>query len=635
MQTSEWQSAFATKVASPKAAIALIPRGRRILIGSGAAEPACLVEALVAEGQHLADNEIVHLLTLGPAPYVQPGLEGRFRHCAFFIGENVRSAVHDGRADFMPVFLSEIPELIRCRRVRIDVAVIQVSPPDAHGYVSLGVSVDVVRAAVDTAELIIAEVNPRMPRTLGDSFVHVNRLAALVPVDYPLPERVPEEQDDISREIGRHVASLIPDGATLQTGIGRIPDAVLACLHERHHLGVHTEMLSDGVMALAQAGVITGKEKTLLPGKMVTSFVMGSRALYQWVHDNPAVEMRPSGFTNDPFTIARNDRMMSINSALAVDLTGQVAADTLGGRFFSGIGGQVDFIRGAARSRGGRPILALPSTAKDGRVSRIQAAFEEGAGVVTSRGDVHYVVTEYGIADLWGKNIRERAMALIEIAHPDFRADLLAKAKERRYVFTDQRVPRAFLPWAEACVVRLRTGQEVKVRPVRMSDEEALQDLFYRLSDESTYRRFLSFKRTHPHEEMQRLVDLDYQQNMGLLVTVEENNREEIIAMARYDVDPATRLADIAFVVRDEWQRRGLGTLLMRRMAEIAQARGLAGFTADVLASNQPMMHVFYKSGLSLNVSLEQGTYHLTLVFEEPRTAVRSPPGDPNRPRAP
>jgi acyl-CoA hydrolase len=355
---------------------------------------------------------------------------------AFFIGSNVRSAVQEGRADFMPVFLSEIPLLILNGRVKVDVAIIQVSPPDRHGFCSLGVSVDIVRAAVDTASLVLAEVNSCMPRTLGDSFIHVDRLARMVPVDDPLHELAPEPLDEVCRRIGLHASSLIQDGACLQMGIGRIPDAVLSCLGDRNDLGIHTEMFSDGAMRLAQAGVITGRRKTLLPGKIVTSFVMGTKALYDWVDDNPAMEMRPSSFTNDPFQIARNDNMVAINSALAVDLTGQVAADTIGGRFFSGIGGQVDFIRGSARSKGGRPVIAFPSTAKDGTISRIQPSLEAGAGVVTSRGDIHYVVTEYGIADLWGKNIRQRAGALIEIAHPDFRPELINEAKNRRYIFS-------------------------------------------------------------------------------------------------------------------------------------------------------------------------------------------------------
>lgn len=433
----DFRERYADKITTAEGAVRAIPKGRRILIGSGAAEPSRLVEAMTEHGTHLEGNEIVHLLTLGPAPYVKPGLEKRFRHTAFFIGANVRDAVAEGRADFMPVFLSEIPQLICSGRVKIDVALVQVSPPDEHGYVSLGVSVDIVRAAIDTADLVLAEVNPHMPRTHGDSFIHVDRIAHLVPVDDELPEREAESLDDVDRAIGRHVASLVPDGATLQMGIGKIPDAALAALEGHHDLGIHTEMFSDGVMHLVQKGVITCRKKTLLPGKIVTSFVMGSRALYRWVHDNPFVEMRSSSFTNDPFTIARNDQMVAINAALAIDLTGQVAADTLAGRFFSGIGGQVDFIRGAARSRGGKPIIAMRSTAKKGTVSRIAATLEAGAGIVTSRGDVHYVVTEHGIADLWGKNIRQRALALIDIAHPDHRAELLAAAKQRRYIFLD------------------------------------------------------------------------------------------------------------------------------------------------------------------------------------------------------
>ncbi len=604
----------ADKVRDAADAIRAIKPGRRILIGSGAAEPGSLIEAMVEHGTHLADNDIVHLMTLGPAPYCAPGTEGRFRHTAFFIGQNVRQAVAEGRADFMPVFLSEIPRLIRSRRVGIDVALIQVSPPDEHGYVSLGVSVDIVRAAVDSASVILAEVNPQMPRTLGDSFLHVDQIRYLVPVDKPLPEIEPA-QDDISDEIGRRAASLIPDGATLQMGIGKIPDAVLRALDDRNDLGVHTEMFSDGVLDLIEAGVINGRRKTLLPGKVVSSFIMGTRRLYEKVHNHPMIEMRATGFTNDPMIIARNDRMVAINSALAVDLTGQIAADTLQGRFFSGIGGQVDFVRGAARSVDGRAIIALPSTAKGGTVSRIQAAFEQGAGVVTSRGDVHYVVTEYGVADLWGKNIRERALELIEIAHPDFRGELMDAAKARHYVFLDQQVPRALYPWGETRKVELRSGEEVTLRPVRITDQEELQQMFYRLSDESTYRRFMAYKRTHPRQDIEKLVNLDYEQNMGLLAVHRHGDRDEILGMCRYDVDPATRLADIAFVIVDDWQGKGLGSALMRRMVDIASSRGLRGFTADVMTVNKPMIRVFQNTGLEMTTVREEGEIHLTLSF--------------------
>ena len=616
MDSSHWQTEFSAKLATAKDAIRLIPPGRRILIGSGAAQPLSLVQAMVSDGYHLADNEIVHMLTLGPAPYVAPELKDRFRHIAFFIGPNVRDAVQEGRADFMPVFLSDIPRLIRSRRVRIDVALIQISPPDRHGYASLGVSVDVVRAAVDSAQLVLAEVNPLMPRTLGDSFIHVDRIHRLVPVETPLPEAGSDLTDEVALGIGHYVASLIPDGATIQAGIGAMPHVMLSSLRDRKDLGVHTEMLSDGMMELAKAGVITGRRKTLLPGKMVTSFVMGSRKLYEWVHDNPAIEMRPTEFTNDPDNISRNSRMIAINSAVAIDLTGQVASDTVLGRFYSGIGGQVDFIRGAARSEGGKAIIALRSTAKDGTISRIQAMLEPGTGVVTSRGDVHYVVTEYGIADLWGKSVRERAKALISIAHPKFRDELLEAAKEQHFVFPDQVVPKAIYPWKEERIEKLPSnGKEIMLRPVRITDERPLQEFFYALSNESIYKRFLAFKREHSHEEMQQLVDSDYEANMAIVACTVEN--DEIVGVIRYDVDPATKLADIAFNVRDDWHGKGVGTLMMRRMKEIGIARGLAGFTADVLANNAPALAMFHESGIRFRSELNCGVYHLVGYFEK------------------
>lgn len=616
----------AEKITTAREAIGKLASGRRLLIGSGAAEPLTLVRSLITDGEHLADTEIVHILTLGPAPYVAPEHAGRFRHTAFFIGPNTREAIAEGRADFMPVFLSEIPELIRSRRVRIDAVLIQATPPDRHGYCSLGVSVDVVRAAVDSAELVIAEINPQMPRTLGDSFVPVSRIDHLVPVDYPLCELTPATLDEVALEIGRNVASLIPNGATLQTGIGKIPHAVLCALSEHHDLGLHTEMVSDAVIDLVEGGVITGRKKTLLPGKIVTSFVMGTRRLYDWVDDNPVIEMRPSDFTNDPFVIARNDRMVCVHSALAVDLTGQVAADTLHGTFFSGIGGQVDFIRGAARSRGGRPIIALPSTAEGGQTSRIQAVLEAGAGVVTSRGDVHYVVTEYGVADLWGKNVRERATALIAIAHPDFRPELLAAAKQRRYVFPDQVAPRAAVPPERPSVLALPDGRKVVIRPIRITDEHGLQELFYRLSTESIYQRFFHYKKTHPHQEMQVLVDPDYQSSVALVAAPLDDETGTIVGMGRYDVDPATQFADVAFVVDDAWQGQGIGKALLARLVAIGKARGLRGFSADVLSSNKAMLGVFQASGVPVETQRDGNVTHVTLSFGAPR-------GDGDRPR--
>lgn len=414
-------------------AVRVVESGARVLMGSGAAAPLGLVRAFCERAHELSDVEVCQLLTLGDAPYTKPEFLGHVRHNAFFIGANAREAVQEGRADFTPVFLSEIAALLR-GPLPIDVALAQVSPPDAHGYCSLGVSVDIVKPAVDSARVVVVEINPRMPRTHGDAFVHVSRIDFAVNVDHAVPELPPDPIDDTARAIGRHVASLVKDGDTLQLGIGGIPNAVLAELSGHKDLGIHTEMFSDGVVDLVEKGAITSEKKTLHRGKLIASFVMGEKRLYDFVHDNPAVEMRPSHYVNDPFVISKNDNMVAINSALAVDLTGQVCADSIGSRLFSGVGGQVDFVRGAARSEGGRSIIALPSTAKQGTLSRIVLELLPGSGVTTSRNDVHYVVTEHGVALLHGKTIRERVHALASIAAPQFRDALLAGAKERKWI---------------------------------------------------------------------------------------------------------------------------------------------------------------------------------------------------------
>ncbi|MCW3053608.1 MAG: 4-hydroxybutyrate coenzyme transferase [Chthonomonadales bacterium] len=432
-----WSQLYQKRLTSPECATARILSGQRVFVGSNCAEPQALVNALPVHAEGLTNVEIVHIMTLGSAPYCQARFEKQFHHNAFFIGGNVREAVNAGRADYTPIFLSELPGLFRSGQFPIDVALIMVSPPDAHGYCSLGISVDVVHAAVEAAGLVIAEVNCHMPRTLGDSCLHVSQIDAFVESDCPLLELAAPLQMETTRAIGKNVAALIEDGSTLQMGIGAIPDAVLACLTDKHSLGVHTEMFSDGLLPLIEAGVVTGSQKTLYPGKIVATFCMGTRALYDFVDNNPSIEFRPTEHVNDPFVIAQNDRMVAINSAIEVDLTGQVCADSIGERFYSGIGGQVDFLRGAARSRGGKPIIALPSTAtlRDGtQVSRIVSTLKPGAGIVTSRGDVHYVVTEYGTAYLHGKSMRERALSLAAIAHPDFREGLLAAAQERHLI---------------------------------------------------------------------------------------------------------------------------------------------------------------------------------------------------------
>jgi acetyl-CoA hydrolase len=412
-------------------AVKVVRSGQRVYIGGGCGVPMVLAGELARRAPELRDVEIIHILTAGTSSWVTPEASSAFRDNSLFIGPNVRAAVQQGPADFTPVFLSEIPRLFREGHLPIDVALIAVSPPDSHGYCSYGVEVGVTTPAVECARVVIAEINPRMPRVWGNSFIHVSQIDYCVEVDYPLPELRQGEPAPVYSRIGHHIADLIDNGSTLQMGIGAIPNAVLDYLGDKRDLGVHSEMFSDGIIDLVQRGVITGARKTLLPGKLVAGFVLGTERIYRFVHNNPIIEMRTTDFTNDPFTISRNDKMVAINAALQVDLTGQVCADSIGTRFYSGVGGQADFIRGAARSKGGKPIIALPSTALSGTVSRIVSTLEPGAGVTTSRNDVHYIVTEYGVAYLFGKTVRQRAEALIAIAHPDFRAELEAAARAR------------------------------------------------------------------------------------------------------------------------------------------------------------------------------------------------------------
>ncbi|RMG94655.1 MAG: acetyl-CoA hydrolase/transferase family protein [Chloroflexi bacterium] len=429
-----WEAIYRRKITDVDSALQAIQSNSRVYIGGGAGVPIELIHGLTRRAPELKNVELTHILTFSDAPYADPAYQNNFRVNALFIGANVRQAVNEGRADFTPIFLSEIPALFRNGSLPIDVALISVSPPDEHGFCSFGVEIGTTKPAAEAARLVIAEVNRQMPRTLGNSFIHVSRLHHIIETDYPLPEAPQGGSSPQHMRIGELIAEMIPDGATLQMGIGSIPDAVLQNLHHHKDLGIHTELFSDGVIDMVERGVITCARKTFHPGKIVAGFLFGSKRLYEFIHNNPLIEMHPTDYVNDPFNIARNDYMVAINSAMQVDLTGQVCADSIGPRFYSGVGGQVDFIRGAARSKGGLPIIALLSTAKNDTISRIVPALYEGAGVVTTRNDVHYVVTEYGVAYLHGKTVRQRAEALINIAHPKFRDELRYAAKNLGYL---------------------------------------------------------------------------------------------------------------------------------------------------------------------------------------------------------
>ncbi len=435
----DWTSIYQSRVTTAAEAVRAIKSNQRIFLTGNVSVPQKCLAALVDYAPNLENVEICQALTIGPADYVKPEMEGHLRVNTLFISHNVRKAVQEGRADFTPVLLSEFPLLFKRGVLPLDAAIIHVSPPDEHGFCSLGVEVGLTKSPAESAKIIIAEVNQQMPRTLGDSFIHVSRLNHIVPVNYPIPEMAMAEEGnlDVVEKIAGYISDLIPDGATMQLGIGAIPDAVLKFLHHKKDLGVHSELFSDGVIDLVNEGVLTNARKTLHPGKIIAGFMLGTRKLYEWSDDNPLIEFHRTEYVNDPFVIAQNERMVAINSAIEVDLTGQVCADSIGPKLYSGVGGQLDFIYGASRSKDGVPIIALPSTTtlKDGTpVTRIACMLKQGAGVVTSRNHVRYVVTEYGVADLYGKSIRQRAQQLIGIAHPDFRADLEKQAKELHYL---------------------------------------------------------------------------------------------------------------------------------------------------------------------------------------------------------
>ncbi len=601
-----------------KKALDVIGRGDRVFVGSGAAEPQHLVQELVELASEFYDTEIFHIQTLGVAPYTEEKFKDRFRHNAFFVDDNTRDAVGRGDADYTPIFMKDIPELFKSGRVPLDVSLVQVSPPDEHGWVSLGVAVDIIKPAVENSKKIIAQVNPKMPRVHGDTFLHVDDIDYLVYHEEDILEFEPVVSTDTAIKIAKNVSRLIENGATVQIGYGNIPNAILSHLDKKSDLGIHTEMLSEDLAELMESGVVTNKKKNINPGKSVASFLMGTKKLYDFVDDNPAIELRPTDYTNDPFIIAQNNKMTAVNTALQVDLTGQVCADSLGYSFYSGIGGHADFMRGATYAKEGKSIIALASTAQDGRVSRIVTHLNEGAGVVTTRGDVQYVVTEYGVAYLHGKNIRQRAMELINIAHPKFREKLLKEAKENNLVFSDQvlvldeggRYP------DELETVREINGKDYIFRPMKSTDDELLKDLFYSLSDESRYKRFMSPRRDMPHERRQDFVQINYKKEMAIVVIDPEiEGPHRMVGEADYRIKEGQNVAEISVMIRDEYQGLGMGTALVEYLTMIAKNQGLYGFTAEVLADNKKMLRVFEKMGYDIEKKRKYGEYELRMRF--------------------
>jgi acyl-CoA hydrolase/GNAT superfamily N-acetyltransferase len=614
-----WKEKYQSLIATPEQAVKRIGPGQRIFIGTGCAEPLELVSALTKRAYELPDTEIVHLLTFGEAPYAHKELTQYFRINSFFIAENVRDIIQEGLGDYTPVFLSDLPRLFDSGQLPLDVALIQVTPPDEDGMCSLGVSVDIVKSAAENASLVIAQVNPNMPRTLGNSFIHIYDIDVLVPSETPILEVPPPAVTEVTRQIAEYISALVEDGSTIEFGIGRIPQALLGFLKGKKDLGIHTEMVSDGIIDLIESGAVTGARKTLDRGKVVASFCLGTKKLYDYVHNNPTFAFHPTEYVNDPFVIRQQHKMVAVNTALEVDLTGQVCADSIGSKFFSGVGGQVDFNRGAAKSRGGKAIIALPSTAKEGTVSRITTRLSPGAGVVTTRAGVHYVVTEYGVAYLHGKSIQERVLALISIAHPKFREQLMREAIEAKYLsaaMADVEGKIMVGPKELRTTYLMNDGTQVTFRPVHPTDAPRMRELFYALSQQTMYYRFMSSQKIVSRQQIQDFVYIDHRNDVSIVGTLPEAHGEEIIALGNYYLDPKTNRAEVAFVVHDRWQRKGIGTFLLRYLARIARRNGIRGFTAEVLAENKPMQAVFNKSNTKIQSHFNGSVYSYVLDFE-------------------
>lgn len=614
----KWKEKYRALITSPETAVARIHPGKRILIGTGCAEPLELVTALTKRAYELPDTEIVHLLTFGDAPYAHRELAKYFRVNSFFIAENVRDIIQEGLGNYTPVHLSDLPRLFDSGQMPLDVVLIQVTPPDELGMCSLGVSVDIVKSACENASLVIAQVNPNMPRTLGNSFIHVYDIDVLVPSEAPILEVAAPEITETTRQIGQNIAALIEDGSTLEFGIGQIPQALLGFLTDKKDLGIHTEMISDAIIELVESGVVNGSRKTVDRGKIVASFALGTRRLYDYIDNNPLFAFHPTEYVNDPFVIHQQNRMVAVNTALEVDLTGQVCADSIGAKFFSGVGGQVDFNRGASKARGGKAIIALPSTAKGGTVSRILTHLTPGAGVVTTRAGVHYVVTEYGVAYLHGKSIQERALALISIAHPKFHTELLRGAIDAKYVSTelaDKEGKILIGPKDLRTTHLLGDGTQINFRPIHPTDEPRMRELFYKLSEATMYYRFMGHQRRVPRRQIQDFVYIDHRNEVAIVGTVPEAHGEEIIAIGSYYLDSKTNLAEVAFTVRDRWQNKGIGVFLLRYLMRIARRDGLRGFTAEVLRENKAMTAVINKSNCKVQCKFSGNIYSYTLEF--------------------
>ncbi|MFZ5671414.1 MAG: GNAT family N-acetyltransferase [Pseudomonadota bacterium] len=615
---------FGVKLVDAQQALAAVRPGNRVYLGTGCAAPRHLIAALESLEPGPADLEFVSFLATLASPATTAS---RYRHRSFFVGSDIRDLQASGRLDYVPISLEEVPALLANGRLPIDVALLQVSPPDARGYVSLGVSVDLAPAVLGVARHVIAEINPAMPRTHGSSFVHVDRFDAFVGVDTPVTEYRHPPAGDTADRVARYIAAIIEDGSTLQIGLGRVPNEALHHIKDRRDLGIHSDVITDGVMDLVEAGVVTGRHKTLHRDRIVTSYCLGTRRLYDFVHDNPRFDFQPIEEVCDPRAIAANHRMVSITQAFAMDLTGQVCVDQLEGRFYGGLSTQTAFIRGAARSAGGKPIVCLASTTEDG-ASRIKPLLAAGDGVGITRSDVHYVVTEYGIAYLFGKSIRERALAMIEVAHPDHRDALVEAARELGYVPREQYLAsHDAYPVQEERRLTLANGAELLIRPAHAADADALRSLFHLLSPDDVYTRFFRRVRSLSYQDIQTLCNVNHETQVAFLAVTGPRENEVVVGSGCYFLNATTNLAEVAYMVAPDWQGHGLGTALQTRLQEYAMARGVKGFIAEILANNARMVRLAANAPGVATTERDGDTIQVTTLFSD-RAAARPAKSD-------
>lgn len=603
------------KLVDAKQALAAIKPGNRVYLGTGCAAPRGLITTLETLEQGPADLEFVSFLATLGSPDNKEAPTTRYRHRSFFVGSDIRDLASSGRLDYVPISLEEVPALLANGRLPIDVALLQVSAPDERGFVSLGVSVDLAPAVLNVARHVIAEINPHMPRTHGSSFVHIDRFDAFVSVDTPVTEYRHPPAGETADRIARYIAAIIEDGSTLQIGLGRIPNEALQHIKDRRDLGIHSDVITDGIVSLVEAGVVTGRRKTLNRDRIVTSYCLGTRRLYDFVDDNPHFDFQPIEEVCDPAAIAANHRMVSITQAFAMDLTGQVCVDQFAGQFYGGLSTQTAFIRGAARSAGGKPIVCLASTTETG-ASRIKPLLETGDGVGIARSDVHYVITEYGIAYLFGKSIRERALAMIEVAHPDHRDALVEAAKGLGYVPREQYLASHHAyPVQEERRLELAKEGEVLIRPAQAADVDALRALFHRLSPDDVYTRFFRRVRSLPYQDLQTLCNVNHETQVAFLAVTGPRENEVVVGSGCYFLNPTTNLAEVAFMVAPEWQGQGLGTALQTRLQEYAVARGVKGFIAEILANNERMVRLAANAAGAATTTREDDTLQVTTLF--------------------